>query len=214
MLVGQNVEALAGRQTFPSGAVDRLTCCRVPKTDALARMLAGGDGGRQVLDLASDRYVPDPDRAPNTGVIAGVRADEERSRSKERYFSPRSRANEWDIGAQPPEFWNQFATEVAEGVHVRIHPLLDWTELNVWEHIEREGIPTVSLYHDQGDGTRYHSLGCGPCTRPVPSTARTVAEVVEELRTGPYAGVAERAGRAQDADDGGGLETLRRGGYM
>jgi sulfate adenylyltransferase subunit 2 len=97
---------------------------------------------------------------------------------------------------------------------VRIHPLLDWTELNIWEYIEREKIPTVSLYYDQGEGSRYRSLGCGPCTRPVESTACTPAEVVVELRSGRYANIAERSGRAQDKDDGGGLETLRRDGYM
>src|SRR4030042_2001367 len=74
--------------------------------------------------------------------------DEEGSRSKERYFSPRDRENLWDLGDQPPEFWNQFKTEFAPGTHVRIHPLLDWTELNIWEYIGREGIPTVSLSYN------------------------------------------------------------------
>lgn len=102
---------------------------------------------------------------------------------------------------QPPEFWHQYKTEFAPGTHVRIHPLLDWTELNIWEYIRRERIPTVSLYYNQGDGTRYRSLGCWPCTAPVRSKARTVDDI-------------ERSGRAQDRDDGGGLETLRRDGYM
>jgi sulfate adenylyltransferase subunit 2 len=97
---------------------------------------------------------------------------------------------------------------------VRIHPLLDWTELNIWEYIEREQIPTVSLYYNHGDGTRYRSLGCGPCTKAVESDARNVAEIIAELRTGKFANIAERSGRAQDKDDGGGLETLRRDGYM
>jgi sulfate adenylyltransferase subunit 2 len=213
MLVGQNREALAARTTFPDGTVDRLTCCRLLKTEALARTL-GSDGTRSVLDHQTGEYVPDPSTDEYTGVIAGVRADEEGSRSKERYFSPRTETNEWVVAMQPPEFWNQFATEVPSGTHVRIHPLLDWTELNVWEYIEREKIPTVSLYYDQGDGKRYRSLGCGPCTAAVPSSATTVSEVVDELRTGRYSSIAERSGRAQDAEDGGGLETLRRGGYM
>jgi sulfate adenylyltransferase subunit 2 len=149
-----------------------------------------------------------------TGVIVGARADEEGSRSKERYFSPRNQQSTWDIGEQPPEFWNQYKTDFAPGTHVRIHPLLDWTELNIWEYIERESIPTVSLYYDQGQGIRYRSLGCYPCTRPVESTARTVGEIVEELRTGKFRNIAERSGRAQDKEDGGGLETLRRDGYM
>ena len=115
---------------------------------------------------------------------------------------------------QPPEFWNQFNTDFAPGTHLRIHPLLDWTELNVWEYIERENIPTVSLYYDQGDGTRYRSLGCWPCTKPIRSTSKNVHDIVEELRSGALAGIAERSGRAQDQEDGGGLETLRRDGYM
>jgi sulfate adenylyltransferase subunit 2 len=118
------------------------------------------------------------------------------------------------VGEQPPEFWNQYKTEFAPGTHVRIHPLLDWTELNIWEYIEREKIPTVSLYYDKGEGMRYRSLGCGPCTKPIASTARNVAEIIEELRSGQLKNVAERSGRAQDKDDGGGLETLRRDGYM
>jgi sulfate adenylyltransferase subunit 2 len=70
------------------------------------------------------------------------------------------------------------------------------------------------LYYDHGDGRRYRSLGCWPCTNPVESDAGTVAEILVELRTGKFANVAERSGRAQDKDDGGGLETLRREGYM
>ena len=144
----------------------------------------------------------------------GARADEEGSRSKERYFSPRDQHNDWDLDDQPPEFWNQFKTDFAPGTHVRIHPLLDWTELNVWEYIEREHIPTVSLYYNQGDGYRYRSLGCAPCTGPIRSESRNPREIIEELRTGALSNIAERSGRAQDAEDGGGLETLRRGGYM
>jgi sulfate adenylyltransferase subunit 2 len=156
----------------------------------------------------------DPNTEPFTGIIAGVRADEEGSRSKERYFSPRNTQNTWDVADQPPEFWNQYKTEFAPGTHVRIHPLLDWTELNIWEYIEREKIPTVSLYYNQGGGRRFRSLGCYPCTNPVESEARTPLEIIEELRTGKFVNIAERSGRAQDTEDGGGLETLRRDGYM
>lgn len=72
----------------------------------------------------------------------------------------------------------------------------------------------MSLYYHQGDGQRYRSLGCYPCTRPVASDARTVDKIIKKLRTGKFAHIAERSGRAQDKDDGGGLETLRREGYM
>ena len=213
MIVGQNREALDAKRTFPEGAADRITCCRLLKTEALKHTLSG-EWPRMRLDHASGRYEVDRNAEPYTGVIVGARADEEGSRSKERYFSARTASSVWDIGAQPPEFWNQYKTDFAPGTHVRVHPLLDWTELNIWEYIEREKIPTVSLYYDQGEGKRYRSLGCATCTNPVESTARTPAEIIVELRTGRYANIAERSGRAQDKDDGGGLETLRREGYM
>jgi sulfate adenylyltransferase subunit 2 len=157
--------------------------------------------------------VPEEKREAFTGVIVGVRADEEGSRSKERHFSARDQQNEWDVGDQPPELWKQFKTDFAPGTHVRVHPLLDWTELNIWEYIERENIPIIPLYFNQGTGRRYRSLGCYPCTKPVDSDARTIREIIAELQSGKFANIAERSGREQDKEDGG-LETLRRGGYM
>ncbi len=213
MVYGQNKAALDAKQTFPAGAIDRLTCCKLLKSEALKHTLAG-DWPRYRLNHATSQYEIDKNTEPYTGVIVGVRADEEGSRSKERYFSPRDRNNDWDIGDQPPELWNQFKTDFAPGTHIRIHPLLDWTELNIWEYIEREHIPITKLYFDQGDGKRYRSLGCYPCTFPVESTAKTIREIVDELRSGKFANIAERSGRAQDKEDGGGLETLRRSGYM
>ncbi len=213
MVVGQNKQALEAKQTFPDGNVDRLMCCKLLKSEALKHTLAG-DWPRYRFNHPTDRYELDINTEPYTGVIVGVRADEEGSRSKERYFSPRDRNNEWDVGDQPPELWNQFKTDFAPGTHLRIHPLLDWTELNIWEYIERENIPVVPLYFDQGNGKRYRSLGCYPCTLPVESAAKNVRDIVEELRTGKFVNIAERSGRAQDKDDGGGLETLRRDGYM
>jgi len=213
MVIGENREALAAKRTFPDGAVDRLTCCKLLKTDALRQTL-NGEGPRLIFNHETDRYEEEVNPEPFTGVIVGARADEEGSRSKERYFSPRDRQNEWDIADQPPEFWNQYKTDFAPGTNVRIHPLLDWTELNIWEYILAENIPTVSLYYNQGDGKRYRSLGCYPCTFPVESNATSVQEIIEELSVGKFANVAERSGRAQDKDDGGGLETLRREGYM
>jgi sulfate adenylyltransferase subunit 2 len=213
MIVGTNETALAEKQTFPDGAVDRLTCCKLLKTDALRQTL-NGEGKRYLYNHESGKYEVELNPEPFTGVIVGARADEEGSRSKERYFSPRDRQNEWDIADQPPEFWNQFKTDFAPGTNVRIHPLLDWTELNIWQYIQKENIPTVSLYYNQGNGKRYRSLGCYPCTTPVESEARTVQEIIDELSVGKFANIAERSGRAQDKDDGGGLETLRREGYM
>jgi sulfate adenylyltransferase subunit 2 len=91
--------------------------------------------------------------------------------------------------------------------------LLDWTELNIWEYIKRENISTVSSYYDQGESRRYRSLGCWPCTKPVESISKNVDDIIIELKSGQFANVAERSGREQDKEDGG-LETLRKEGYM
>jgi sulfate adenylyltransferase subunit 2 len=213
IVYGENREALDAKQTYPDGNVDRTTCCTLLKTNALKQTLSG-EGPRCRFDHATGRYERERNPAPYTGVIVGARADEEGSRSKERYFSPRSREGSWDVGDQPPELWEQYKLDFRPGTHVRVHPLLDWTELNIWEYIERERIPTVSLYYDQGTGRRYRSLGCAPCTTAVESCAKNVGEILVELRTGKFANVAERSGRAQDTDDSAGLEGLRRDGYM
>jgi sulfate adenylyltransferase subunit 2 len=213
MVVGENRQALDAKETFPDGKVDRLTCCRNLKTTALVHTL-DGSWPRYRFSHETGRYERDRNTEPYTGVIVGVRADEEGSRSKERYFSARNRAANWDIADQPPEFWSFYKTDFAPGTHVRVHPLLDWTELNIWEYIHQENIPTVSLYYNQGDGKRYRSLGCAPCTAPIESSSRNIEEIIAELRDGRLASIAERSGRAQDKDDGGGLETLRREGYM
>ncbi|OVE81834.1 sulfate adenylyltransferase [bacterium M21] len=213
MIYGQNKTALKLRETYPDGKLDRLACCKGLKSEALKHTLSG-EWQRWRMNHETEQYVEDTNTEAYTGVIVGVRADEEGSRSKERYFSPRDKQNDWDIGDQPPEMWNQYKTDFAPGTHVRVHPLLDWTELDIWEYIERENIPIIDLYFDKGEGKRYRSLGCYPCTNPVDSTAKDVGDIVEELKSGKFTNVSERAGRAQDKEDGGGLETLRRDGYM
>lgn len=185
LVVGQNTESLQAGMAPTQG---RLACCTALKTEGLGRV------------LKERRY---------NGVIVGVRSDEEGTRAKERYFSPRDRNNDWDFRDQPPELWDQYKTRFEPGTHVRIHPLLDWTEINIWEYILKERIPVIPLYFDQGTGIRYRSLGCAPCTAPISSTAKTVEEIIAELRTTK---VAERSGRAQDADRG--MEKLRKDGYM
>ena len=213
LLIGQNKPVLEQKLTFPDGKVDRLTCCKSLKSEALKHTLAG-EWPRYRLNHLTGKFEPDANKEAYTGVIVGVRADEEGSRSKERYFSPRDKQSDWNVDDQPPELWNQYKTDFAPGTHIRVHPLLDWTELNIWEYIEKENIPITSLYFDNGKGKRYRSLGCYPCTTPVDSSAKNVKEIIAELRSGKFANIAERAGRAQDKDDGGGLETLRREGYM
>jgi len=213
MVYGQNSEALSSKQTFPEGNATHLECCQKLKTEALTQTL-NGKGIRYRFNHQTLQYEADQNREPFTGVIVGARADEEGSRSKERYFSPRNLNNKWEIAEQPPEFWNQYNTDFPPGTHIRIHPLLDWTEIDIWKYIERENIPMVSLYFNQGDGKRYRSLGCEPCTSSVDSQARTVQEIIEELQSGKFSNIAERSGREQDKEDGGGLENLRKDGYM
>ncbi|MBM7558079.1 sulfate adenylyltransferase subunit CysD [Halanaerobacter jeridensis] len=213
MIYGQDEKSLEENMTYPEGNVDHQECCRRLKAEALKNTL-NGNWKRYRMNHETGEYEVDDNTKPYTGVIVGARADEEGSRSKERYFSPRDENNDWDISDQPPEFWSQYKTDFAPGTHVRIHPLLDWTELDIWEYIQREEIPIVDLYYDQGEGKRYRSLGCAPCTEPVESDAKNVDEVVEELKNGKFADVAERDGRAQDQDEGAGLEDLRKDGYM
>lgn len=212
MIYGENARALQERQTFPDGKVDRLTCCRLLKTEALKDTLAG-KAPRYRLNHTTGVYEIDRHSQPYTGVILGIRADEEGSRAKERYFSPRDHDSTWHIGDQPPELWNQFKTDFAPGTHIRIHPLLDWTEVDVWAYIARDKVPVVPLYFAQ-NGKRYRSLGCYPCTKPVESEAQSPEEIIAELSSGKFAKIAERSGREQDQEDGGGLETLRTNGYM
>src|SRR5437764_311804 len=177
-------------RTYPNGRATRVECCGWLKKDGL----------QQVIEHYG-----------YTGVIVGVRRDEDATRAKERYFSPRNANMEWNASDQPPEFWDQFKTDFAPGTHIRIHPLLHWTELNVWEYIEREKMPVIPLYFDDGTGHRFRSLGCAPCTFPIQSTAKTVSEIVAELKATK---VPERAGRAQDQESEDAFEKLRRDGYM
>lgn len=145
-----------------------------------------------------------------TGVFAGIRRDEEGTRAKERYFSPRDSRGQWDLKDQPPEFWGQFNTDFPPDTHLRIHPLLHWTEVDIWRYTQREDIPTVPLYFAR-DGKRYRSLGDRDITAPVASTATTIDAIIEELET---TRVAERSGRAMDHEAEDAFERLRADGYM
>jgi len=145
-----------------------------------------------------------------TGVIAGIRRDEEGTRAKERVFSPRGEQNTWDFRDQPPEFWDQFKTDFAPGTHLRIHPILHWTEIDIWRYVQREGIPTIDLYFSK-NGKRYRSLGDKDITFPVGSTASTIDEIIDELKTTK---IAERSGRAMDHESEDAFERLRADGYM
>lgn len=158
-----------------------------------------------------------------TGIAVGIRRDEEGTRAKERYFSPRDNEGQWDVKDQPPEFWNQFMTDFPPGTHVRIHPLLHWTELDVWEYIKREDIPMVPLYYAKkynefegrdfgGKMMRFRSLGEKGITWPVESDADTIDKIIAELKVTK---VSERSGRPMGADeDESSFERLRKDGYM
>jgi sulfate adenylyltransferase subunit 2 len=176
-------------KTYPNNTATRVECCGALKTEPLNRV---------IREKGYD------------AVIAGIRRDEEGTRAKERVFSPRGVDNSWDVKEQPPELWDQFKIDVAPGAHVRVHPLLHWTEIDVWRYIERESIPVVPIYFAH-DGVRYRSLGCGPCTKPIASTASTTSEIIAELRTTK---IAERSTRAQDQESEHAFEQLRTQGYM
>jgi sulfate adenylyltransferase subunit 2 len=186
LIVGRNEAALKEGMNHKLG---RFECCTALKTRAL----------QQVLDSHGFK-----------GLILGIRRDEEGSRAKERYFSPRDKNFEWNYKDQPPEFWEQYNTDFGPDTHVRIHPLLHWTELNIWEYVKREKIPVCHLYFAEG-GKRFRSLGCVPCNSPIESNAATVDEILAELKTTK---VPERAGRAQDHEKAYMMQKLRTLGYM
>jgi sulfate adenylyltransferase subunit 2 len=144
------------------------------------------------------------------GLIAGIRRDEEATRAKERFFSPRAPAGDWNVKDQPPEFWDQFNASPPPGAHLRIHPILHWTELDIWNYTRREGIPIIPLYLAR-NGKRYRSLGDQDITFPIASKARSIDEIIAELEA---TNTPERAGRAMDHESEDAFERLRTSGYL
>jgi sulfate adenylyltransferase subunit 2 len=170
-------------------------------------------------------------------AFGGARRDEEASRAKERVFSFRTAQHQWDPKNQRPELWRLYNTRVAPGESIRVFPLSNWTELDVWRYVERERIPVVPLYFAaqrpvvDRDGmlimvdddrmplsepprqelVRFRTLGCYPLTGAVRSEARTVTEIVEEMRA---ATTSERQGRLIDHDQSGSMERKKREGYF
>jgi sulfate adenylyltransferase subunit 2 len=170
-------------------------------------------------------------------AFGGARRDEEASRAKERVFSFRTAQHRWDPKNQRPELWRLYNTRVAPGESIRVFPLSNWTELDVWRYVERERIPVVPLYFAaqrpvvDRDGmlimvdddrmplaepprtelVRFRTLGCYPLTGAVRSEARTVAEIVEEMRA---ATTSERQGRLIDHDQSGSMERKKQEGYF
>jgi len=143
-------------------------------------------------------------------ILLGIRRDEHGIRAKERYFSPRDSQFKWDYENQPAELWDQYQSMVEEEEHFRIHPILHFTELDVWSYVKRERLPIVPLYFSK-NGKRYRSIGCAPCCSPIESNAQTIDEIVEEIRTTK---TSERSGRAQDKENIYTMQKLRALGYM
>jgi sulfate adenylyltransferase subunit 2 len=172
-------------------------------------------------------------------AIGGARRDEEKSRAKERIFSFRSKGHVWDPRNQRPELWNLFNTRISSGESIRVFPLSNWTELDVWEYIRYENIPIVPLYFARprpvvrrngtwimvDDGrlplepgekpemrlVRFRTLGCYPLSGAVESSAVTLDEIVAEMRT---TRISERQGRLIDGDENASMEKKKREGYF
>ena len=126
------------------------------------------------------------------------------------FFSVRDEDFEWDYKEQTPELWGQYKTKTTDDEHIRVHPLLGWTELDIWEYIFREQIPIVDLYLAK-NGKRFRSIGCETCCQPVLSEADTIEKIIEELKTTT---ISERSGRAQDKESDYMMQKLRSLGYM
>jgi len=144
------------------------------------------------------------------GVFAGIRRDEEATRAKERVFSPRGAEGLWDVRDQPPEFWNHFNASPPPGAHLRVHPILHWTESDIWQYTRRECIPIIPLYLSRG-GKRYRSLGDADITASIASDASTLDEIIAELDATK---IPERSGRAMDHESEDAFERLRTAGYL
>ena len=143
-------------------------------------------------------------------LILAIRRDEHGIRAKERYYSPRDKDFRWNYVDQPAELWDLYVQPSDDFTHMRVHPILHWTELDVWQYVKQEKLPVNSLYFAQ-KGKRYRSLGCMPCTVPVPSSASTIDEIIQEIKKSK---IPERAGRAQDKEKAYIMQKLRSLGYM
>jgi sulfate adenylyltransferase subunit 2 len=165
------------------------SCCGSNKTDALKKLM--NERGFDAL-------------------IVSIRRDEHGIRAKERVFSPRDQAFKWDYKNQPEEIWNNYTSALDKKGHIRVHPLLDWNEIDIWSYIKREKIPINPLYLSR-NGYRYRSLGCTHCTVPIKSNAKNINEIIKELET---TSVEERSGREQDKEKEYVMEKLRSLGYM
>jgi len=172
-------------------------------------------------------------------AFGGARRDEEKSRAKERVFSFRSKGHVWDPRNQRPELWNLYNTRIAPGESIRVFPLSNWTELDIWDYIAREAIPVVPLYFaaerpvvnrrgtlimvddarlrlEPGERpelrrVRFRTLGCYPLTGAIPSDAVSLDEILAEMRVSRFS---ERQGRLIDSDESASMEKKKKEGYF
>ena len=172
-------------------------------------------------------------------AFGGARRDEEKSRAKERVYSFRDKLHQWDPKNQRPELWNLYNGKVNKGESIRVFPLSNWTELDVWQYIHLENIPIVPLYFAaerpvvERDGTllmvdddrmrlepgekpemkvvRFRTLGCYPLTGALESNATTLPQIIEEMLVAKFS---ERQGRMIDHDEAGSMEQKKREGYF
>lgn len=186
LIVAKNEQAIK-EGTAPSAG--HFECCTKLKTEALMKCLV--EHGFDAL-------------------ILSIRRDEHGIRAKERTFSPRDKDFKWNYKDQPLEMWDQYQSITEEKTHTRVHPILHWRELDMWEYVKQEHIPAHPMYFAK-NGKRYRSLGCEPCTASIDSDADTVDKIVEELRETK---IAERSGRAQDKEKSFTMQKLRALGYM
>jgi sulfate adenylyltransferase subunit 2 len=143
-------------------------------------------------------------------LIVSIRRDEHSIRAKERYMSPRDKNFRWNYKDQPAELWDDYSSKLDDKGHVRIHPLLDWNEIDVWSYVKQEHVPINPLYFSR-DGYRYRSLGCTHCTVPLKSNATTVDQIIKELEVTKDE---ERSGRSMDKEHEYVMQRLRAFGYM
>ncbi|WP_273184564.1 sulfate adenylyltransferase subunit CysD [Hyphomonas adhaerens] len=179
------------------------------------------------------------DKFKFSAAFGGARRDEEKSRAKERIFSFRSAEHRWDPKRQRPEIWNVFNTRIHPGESIRVFPLSNWTELDIWQYIRREGIEIVPLYFAAErpvvnwngvdimvdddrmpedlaktavrKSVRFRTLGCYPLTGAVESTAATLEEIIQEML---LTTTSERQGRVIDADQSASMEKKKQEGYF
>ncbi len=207
---------------------------------ALAEGVNPFDHGSAYTDIMKTQALKDALDAHGFDVIfGGARRDEEKSRAKERIFSVREPGHRWDPKAQRPEFWANYNTRLAAGQTLRVFPLSNWTEADIWQYIRAEHIPIVPLYFAaerpvvERDGqwimvdderfrllpgevpqqrmVRFRTLGCYPLSAAVESQARTLDEVIAETLA---AHTSERAGRLIDHDQAASMERKKQEGYF